>query len=233
MPTPLVVPAPDRAPSPALPPSTMPRTPPEPVRVQGEMAVGTPHEAAGAPKTTPLSDSAQGVAPLSEVGPFDRGVTEGRGGAQPPGAAAGAAEGARPGPVSPQQVAVQVAEAVRQAGPAGALEIALEPEDLGRVRLVFSAAEAGLAVTVQADRSETLEMLRRHIDLLLSDLRARGFEDVQIDFGGSMPGGQGEAAPEGGPAARPPADPATDPSASPSVERSDAAVPAGGLDLRL
>jgi hypothetical protein len=113
------------------------------------------------------------------------------------------------------------------------LEIALEPEELGRVRLVFSAAEAGLAVTLQADRSETLEMLRRHVDLLLADLRARGFEEVHIDFGGDTRGGHGDEAGGGGGAL--PEAPENTADAPPADAASLRDIPSStsGLDLRL
>jgi flagellar hook-length control protein FliK len=179
-------------------------------------------------------DAVSGTTSVAEPAPVDRGLAESRPGTLPGNAMALPADGGRPGPSTPQQVALQVADAVRQAGPTGTLEVALDPEELGRVRLVFSAAEAGLAVTLQADRSETLEMLRRHADLLLSDLRARGFEDVQIDFGSGMRGGQGEASGSGrGGAATPdsldvPVDAAATPATAP-----DLSAPTGGLDLRL
>ncbi len=91
-----------------------------------------------------------------------------------------------PLPGAPTQ---QLAEALRQNAPvvqnSGSLEVALHPEELGRVRLVFTPADAGLTVTVQADRSDTLEVLRRNIDLLANDLREQGYERLSFEFDGS------------------------------------------------
>ena len=221
---------PDPAVSP--PPRAAPRAAPATIAQPGDAVRRPPVDSGGAAKVAAMVDTPAGATGVAEPGAVDRGLTEPRGGVLPP-LATSSPEGGRPAPASPPQVALQVAEAVRQAGPTGTLEIALEPEELGRVRLVFSAAEAGLAVTLQADRSETLEMLRRHVDLLVSDLRARGFEDVHIDIGGNARGGQGEASGDGG-GARPdaPGLPADSPPPDAASGR-DIPAPTSGLDLRL
>lgn len=66
----------------------------------------------------------------------------------------------------------------------GATEIRLDPEELGRVRLVMQSHETNMTVIVQAERPETAVLLRRHIDQLVQDVRALGYENVTIDFGG-------------------------------------------------
>ena len=71
-----------------------------------------------------------------------------------------------------------------RAGPGGGrLDVTLQPEDLGRLRLVFTPTESGLTVAVSADRPETLDLLRRNIDLLAGDLAQQGFTDVAFQFG--------------------------------------------------
>jgi hypothetical protein len=88
-----------------------------------------------------------------------------------------------------RQVVDSMRTALQPAAVPGTLEVALHPEDLGRVRLVFTPADAGLTISVQAERGETLEMLRRHIDLLERDLRDHGFANLSFDFAG---GGDGQ-----------------------------------------
>jgi len=81
-----------------------------------------------------------------------------------------------------QAVVQQIADAARL-GPEGQIEVTLSPEELGRVRLTMSPADAGLAVLVQADREETLELLRRHIDILARDLSDQGYGALNFSFG--------------------------------------------------
>lgn len=76
----------------------------------------------------------------------------------------------------------QLVEAVRH-GPNGNTEVALNPEELGRVRLGMTAQDGALHVSVMAERPETQDMLRRHIGQLQTDFRALGYTDVTFDFG--------------------------------------------------
>lgn len=75
-----------------------------------------------------------------------------------------------------------VQSALRVAGE-GSVEVRLQPEELGRVRLTLLPTEAGVSVQVTAERAETLELLRRNIDMLESDLRRQGFMDASFSFG--------------------------------------------------
>jgi len=81
-----------------------------------------------------------------------------------------------------QAVVQQIADAARL-GPEGQIEVTLSPEELGRVRLTMSPADAGLAVLVQADREETLELLRRNIDILARELADQGYGALDFSFG--------------------------------------------------
>lgn len=78
----------------------------------------------------------------------------------------------------------QIVDAIRMTSD-GSIDIALSPEELGRVRLVLQASDTGLQVNIQSERSETLDLLRRHIDQLHEDLSAAGFADVNFSFGRS------------------------------------------------
>ncbi len=65
----------------------------------------------------------------------------------------------------------------------GTVEVRLFPEELGRVRLSMSAGEVGMVVHIVAERADTLDLLRRNIDMLAADLQQNGFEDLDFTFG--------------------------------------------------
>jgi flagellar hook-length control protein FliK len=75
----------------------------------------------------------------------------------------------------------QIAEAVRLPMD-GSVEVRLSPEELGRVKLTMVPGEAGLVVQLVAERPETLELLRRHVDTLAADLRDLGYSGLEFSF---------------------------------------------------
>ncbi len=81
----------------------------------------------------------------------------------------------------PSQVARQVAEVAQQL-PGRPVEISLSPEELGRVRLSVSTGEAGLTVHVAAERPDTLDLMRRHIQTLAREFSAIGYGEVAFSF---------------------------------------------------
>ncbi len=82
----------------------------------------------------------------------------------------------------PRGLGTHLAEAVSRF-PDRPVELTLAPEELGRVRLTLSTTDAGLSMTILADRPETLDLLRRHIDQLAQDFRELGYADVAFSFG--------------------------------------------------
>ena len=62
------------------------------------------------------------------------------------------------------------------------VELALNPEELGRVRLTFTATDGGIHVAVMAERGETMDLLRRHIETLAQEFREMGYKDVKFEF---------------------------------------------------
>ncbi|WP_415922532.1 flagellar hook-length control protein FliK [Tateyamaria sp. SN6-1] len=82
----------------------------------------------------------------------------------------------------PPAVAQQIAIALHKGGDKP-LEIALNPPELGRVRMVMTASETGVVVTVLAERSDTLDMMRRNIDDLARSLSDLGYDDISFAFG--------------------------------------------------
>ena len=75
----------------------------------------------------------------------------------------------------------QIADAMIAAHENG-IDLQLSPEELGRVKLSITPGEGGFLVTVSADRPETLELLRRHIDLLGEEFAALGLGDTAFSF---------------------------------------------------
>ena len=107
--------------------------------------------------------------------------------AQGPVAAAFAEQARRAGPPPHQQIA----EAIRRTTDR-AVELRLWPEELGHVRMSLSGAEGMLSVQITVERQETLELIRRHIDVLARELRQDGFADLDLSLGregGRQPGG--------------------------------------------
>ncbi len=82
-----------------------------------------------------------------------------------------------------RHVAGQLASGVA-AQPGRVTEIALNPEELGKVRLSMASVDTTIALTVLAERPETADLLRRHIDVLEQEFKALGFEDISFSFGG-------------------------------------------------
>lgn len=74
----------------------------------------------------------------------------------------------------------------------GPVELMLSPEELGRVKMNFAVQDGGLTVTVAAERSETLALIRRHIDVLLQDFYDIGFSGVNLEFVGRDPAGNSD-----------------------------------------
>ena len=58
------------------------------------------------------------------------------------------------------------------------IEISMSPKELGRVSLCVTRAEHGVVLLVQAERPETLDLMRRHLPDLMADLKEMGFSDV-------------------------------------------------------
>ena len=100
---------------------------------------------------------------------------------------------------TPPQTTMQQASAalVRLAADApGRIELTLTPETLGRVHFDMRPEGAGLAITVSAERSETLDLIRRHMPDLLAELRQAGVQAGTLSFG-SWSEGQSAPSKEG------------------------------------
>ncbi len=117
--------------------------------------------------------------------------------------------------------------------PAGPVEVTLAPEELGHVRMTLAAADGQMVLTLTADRPETVELMRRHIDQLAQDFRDLGFRDLSFSFAQRHPDQRPGAFPT--PADAPPDAPAPAATAPPVPERAAALTAHADdrLDLRL
>ena len=86
----------------------------------------------------------------------------------------------------PQHIPRQLAEVVH-ANNGKSVDVALSPEELGRVKLSIIAADNGVVVSILAERPETLELLRRHIDQLNQELRELGYQNPSFSFSNENP----------------------------------------------
>ncbi len=82
-------------------------------------------------------------------------------------------------------IAGQTAAAIQQRSGSGVVEIALNPEELGRVSIVLNGREDGLHMSIAAERPETLDLMRRHISVLASEFQKLGYGDISFDLGTS------------------------------------------------
>lgn len=72
------------------------------------------------------------------------------------------------------------------------VELHLNPEELGRVRISMTISEASVTLNVQAERADTLELMRRHSDLLAQELRQLGYGMISFSFGQDSSGQDGQ-----------------------------------------
>lgn len=83
---------------------------------------------------------------------------------------------------SVRNAAAQAVEVfVRQ--PGKPVEISLNPQELGRVRMALTTSETGVIVVIQSERPETLDLMRRHIDQLAQEFQQLGYENTSFQFG--------------------------------------------------
>jgi flagellar hook-length control protein FliK len=134
-------------------------------------------------------------------------------------------------PETGRHVSAQIADIIR-AGSDDALEVSLRPAELGRLTLGFSPDAGGLTVTLAAERPETLDLIRRNIGLLETDLRNLGYSHLNFSFGGGSSGGTRQGG-GGSPDPRAGARADTVGSPGPLALPPQQTLGSGALDLRL
>jgi hypothetical protein len=127
-------------------------------------------------------------------------------------------------------IAAQLQDAAPKV-PGKSIEIALNPQELGSVRMAMQMSENTIGISIVAERPETLDLLRRHIDQLAAEFRELGYDQIDLNMAdGRMPGqnhnsSNGDSAEMTGPA------PGNDDEA-PRQER-PSKVSMGGVDMRV
>jgi hypothetical protein len=130
-------------------------------------------------------------------------------------------------PSTPLQPERQIVAAIATTE-SGRTDILLDPQDLGRVVLSLEGDDTALVLTIQAERSDTADLLRRNADLLLEEFRQAGYQNLSFSFSE-----QGKA-PEQGFAAETGGTPAPEPAgAGPALDSGPRSTGTSTLDLRL
>ncbi|WP_166417912.1 flagellar hook-length control protein FliK [Cochlodiniinecator piscidefendens] len=63
------------------------------------------------------------------------------------------------------------------------VELALSPDELGKVQLTLNIHEGNVSVSIVAERTETIDLMRRHADLLEKEFRELGYDNIDFHFG--------------------------------------------------
>lgn len=119
----------------------------------------------------------------------------------------------------------QMAVSILQNG-GGSTEILLSPEELGKVRMVVTAQDTAITLTIQAERPETHDLLRRQIETLAQEFRNMGFGSINFAFQDGQGGPTQDATPQDTSDGQ-----MSDPEISPAS--TSVQVQSTGLDLRL
>ncbi len=81
--------------------------------------------------------------------------------------------------IAPRPVSIVTSSVARD----GTIEVRLDPPELGRVAIDFTAdANGAVRAVIIIDRAETLDLVRRHIDIFKDELAKHGFGDVDMSF---------------------------------------------------
>jgi hypothetical protein len=135
----------------------------------------------------------------------------------------GAGLGMAPTPLRASAVMPQIVDAVPRLADGG-VEIRLDPEELGRVRLQLVPGDQGMSVVIQAERPETLDLMRRNAADLERALAEAGYDATEFSFGQDGFSDQGTGHGESGSGYR--ADDET-------TEMKKITVTSDGLDIRI
>ncbi|MHA1530307.1 MAG: flagellar hook-length control protein FliK, partial [Alphaproteobacteria bacterium] len=211
-------PAPDGPPAAPGPMPVLPELPPAAPGGRGPVVRDAVMQALGDSALIGLAASSTATA-LSPAGPAPA--------AMPPGLGGGAE--------IVRAVAPQIAAAIGSGPGAGRIELRLDPPELGRVEISLEIIDQSLRATLAAERPATNELLRRHGEMLLTQLQQAGFTEIDLQFSDNRARDRGSAQP----GVTPRLASAGDSGASPHDDNGDRpAGPVGrrateGLDLRL
>ncbi len=85
----------------------------------------------------------------------------------------------------PRRLSHQLLEAFQHRATAQRVELQLNPVELGKVKMQMQPLDNIMVIHIVADRPETLDLLRRHADLLAQDFRDFGYGTTRVTFSGS------------------------------------------------
>ena len=98
-------------------------------------------------------------------------------------------------PATAQAVAQQIATAMSDASQSdGVIEVALDPPELGRVRLAVTEVQGAIMLTIHAERPETADLMRRHLETLHQQFARDGLEGASVNI--AQDGKQGNSSPD-------------------------------------
>ena len=100
-------------------------------------------------------------------------------------------------PDMPRHMAIQLATAAQNGQPDRPVLLLLNPEELGHVRIHITSTEGMVNMSVVAERPETLDLMRRHIETLAQEFQKIGYHHAEFSFGG------GQSSSDNAPASRP------------------------------
>jgi len=81
----------------------------------------------------------------------------------------------------PEQISAQIRNALAAGGNQD-IEIRLDPEELGRVRIILSTKDGGMTVAIYSDKAEVLDLMRRNSDMLEAEFSDIGYEGASFSF---------------------------------------------------
>lgn len=84
-----------------------------------------------------------------------------------------------------QQIGARITPLAR-----GQFELMLSPAELGRLEIALREINGVMTLTVSAERPETLELIRRHVDLLAQELSQIAQRELALQLGAGGSGGQ-------------------------------------------
>ena len=94
---------------------------------------------------------------------------------------------AAPGTELARDVAQQIAGRITPLG-RGQFEMMLSPAELGRVEIALREVDGVLTLKVAAERPETLELIRRHVEILSQELRQATQRELALELGSGETG---------------------------------------------
>ncbi|MEJ6393043.1 flagellar hook-length control protein FliK [Gymnodinialimonas sp. 2305UL16-5] len=125
------------------------------------------------------------------------------------------------------QIAAALTDSSRERG--APLELALDPPELGRVRMQVAEIAGVMTLTIHADRPDTADLMRRHLDLLSQEFAEAGLDAPSVRI--SQDGSGQNASPGGHPDTPGHMNAETD--IAPDTSAIVTLSANGGLDLRL